>query len=80
MDHSYDVIESSCSLIVHGQSMPFEHRPSRGMLNPRIMQVSITPHLPPPPGTCFNFHSGRGGDPSPLSSSAPENLCFGNIF
>ena len=43
---------------------------------------------PPPPGTCFNFHSGRGGDPSPLdplppsplSSSAPENLGFGNSF
>ena len=47
-------------------------------------------------GTCFNFHSGRGGGgappwtpsppplaplpPSPLSSSAPENLGFGNIF
>ena len=48
------------------------------------------------PGTCFNFHSGMGGGgappwtlypppldplpPSPLSSSAPENLGFGNIF
>ena len=47
-------------------------------------------------GTCFNFHSGKGGGggspldpspppldplpPSPLSSSAPENLGFGNIF
>ena len=38
-------------------------------------------------GTCFNFHSGRGGDPpldplppSPLSSSAAENLGFGNLF
>ena len=43
MDHSYDVIESYDSLIVHGQSMPLEHRPSpdlhvwNGMLNPRIV-------------------------------------------
>ena len=50
---------------------------------------------PPSPGACFNFHSGRGGEPppwtpspppldplppSPLSSSAPENLGFGNFF
>ena len=42
---------------------------------------------PPPPGTCFNFHSSRGVDPSPLdplppspvSSSAPENPGFGNF-
>ena len=45
MDHSYDVIESSDTLIVHGQLMPFEHRPGpdlhvwNGMLNPRIVQV-----------------------------------------
>ena len=39
-------------------------------------------------GTCFNFHSNGGGDPSPLdplppsplSSSAAENLGFGNFF
>ena len=48
---------------------------------------ALCPFAPPPPGTCFNFHSGRGGGsppdplpPSPLSSSAPENLGFGNIF
>ena len=45
MDHSYDVIESSNNLIVHGQLMPFEHRPGpdlhvwNGMLNPRVVQV-----------------------------------------
>ena len=45
MDHTYDVIESSDNLIVHGHSMPFEHRPGphlhvwNGMLNPRIVQV-----------------------------------------
>ena len=48
------------------------------------------------PGTCFNFHSEEGGGtpppwtpspppldplpPSPLSSSAAENLGFGNFF
>ena len=43
------------------------------------------------PGTCFNFHSGRGGGGpppwtpyppplDPLSSSAPEKLGFGNFF
>ena len=45
-------------------------------------------------GTCFNFHSDGGGgpppwtppppldplSPSPLSSSAAENLGFGNFF
>ena len=45
MDHSYEVIESSNNLIVHGQLMPFEHRPGpdlhvwNGMLNPRVLQV-----------------------------------------
>ena len=45
MDHSYDVMESSNNLIVHGQLMPFEHCPDldlhvwNGMLNPRIVQV-----------------------------------------
>ena len=43
--YSDDVIESSDNLIVHGQLMPFEHRPGpdlhvwNGMLNPRIVQV-----------------------------------------
>ena len=45
MDHTYDVNESSDNLIVHGQLMPFEHRPGpdlhvwNGMLNPRIVQM-----------------------------------------
>ena len=53
------------------------------------------PGLPPPPRTCFSFHSDGGGGtpppwtppppldplpPSPLSSSAAENLGFGNFF
>ena len=45
MVHSYDVIESSNNLIVHGQLLPFEHCPGpdlrvwNGMLTPRIVQV-----------------------------------------
>ena len=45
MDHSYDVIESSHNLIVHGQFMPFEHcsgldlHVRNSMLNPRVVKV-----------------------------------------
>ena len=45
MDHSYNVIEWSSNLIVHGQLLPFEHRPGpdlhiwNGMFNPWVTPV-----------------------------------------
>ena len=45
MDNSYDVMESSKNLIIHGLLLPFEHCPGpdlhvpNGMLNPRVVQV-----------------------------------------
>ena len=52
--------------------------------------LGLTPShsLSPSPGTCVNFHSDGGGGgspldplpPFPLSSSAAENLGFGNFF
>ena len=41
---------------------------------PRYMGSIVGAPFPatPPPGTCFNFHSGRGGDPSPLDTPPPS--------
>ena len=70
-------------LTLHGRSPLFRAWYGFGILGAPSLSWTLTP------GTCFNFHSGRGGGggspldplpPSPLSSSALENLSFGNIF